>query len=144
MNNGPVTDAMKLSRLPKWAQERIKRLERSQEEARDQMQSMLEHQPQRKSFHSHEIYTEDYVMNAEEKGPGDLARRYFMASSFDVIMDNGIRLTINPTSGSDGEPEEIRLYFSLRRGGGEGFKHDVGIFPAASNSIVLRKIKRVE
>lgn len=143
MDNGPETMSLKIARLPKWAQDYIRTLERNRAEAISEVDRVLNDQVKRLDHYSHTFYTDDNLSLGRESGC-EHKKRYFLASSVSVELDNGIHLNINPINERGGQSGEIRLYFDLRRSKGEGFSNDVAIFPAASNSIVLRKINKVE
>ena len=124
--NGPVTDALKLSRLPKWAQDQNKDQTRIIEHLRNQVKMLSEDQIQRKNWHTHTIKTSDM-------GDGKINTRFFVASDIDIELDNGLRLNINPTH--DGE---VRMYFSVERT--QRRDAEAVIVPGAPNAITLRKM----
>jgi hypothetical protein len=125
--NGPITDSMKLARLPKWAQARIRDNERRIEDLRKLVDKLILDDKQREDWHNHTIKTSDIVN-------GKLVTRFFVASSIDIDLDNGLRLDVDPTN--DGE---IRLYFSLH-GGGDGRRADAAIIPGATNALTIKKV----
>jgi len=127
--NGPVTDAMKLSRLPKWAKARIEGLERECFDLRNQVILLNDDQKQRADWHEHTIKTSDMIN-------GGISTRFFVASNIDIELDNGLRLNINPTRDGD-----IRMIFDVERMqiDNDGRRASAVVIPQAQNALTIRK-----
>lgn len=129
-------DPEKIAKLPKWAQKYISNLELYLGQTRKEMDLLRGDQKEREEWHSHRFYTTDNVSDGRKQGPRSVDR-YFVASTMELELDNGLHLSISPTM-CHHDQEEIRLYYDIRRK--EGINFDVALFPQASNALSLRKI----
>jgi trans-aconitate methyltransferase len=66
-----------ISKLPKWAQDRIKQLQRQRDSAVDELNKALSEQK------PSEIYTDDLICTGENSGPS-FKRRYFQANTLHI------------------------------------------------------------
>ncbi len=131
MNNDPATDALKLSRLPKWAQEEIANLRGVEKHLKATVADLEGRQEKRKPWHDHEISTSEYNGVTH-------TTRYFVASDVNFKLDNGLIANLSP------QGNHIRVIVNIEHKQGEHDRPcDVVILPRAGNSfnICLAEIK---
>ena len=124
-----------ITKLPKWAQGRIKTLERQAEDCRRTMRTVLETQQTRKEWHEHEFFTEEHV-------DGELIKRFFVTSDMQMRTDSGIE--VNILCGNNGE---VKIFFDANRRtlAEKGIKNgDVAVIPVAQNLIELHLVEKVK
>ncbi len=122
MGDGPETEALKLARLPKWAQQKIASLQRHDEMMRETIRTLEANQDTRKPYHNHEISTNDYDGVTHTK-------RYFVASDIDIELDNGLTVNLSPRDG------QVRVMTNVNRAQiKDGNRWEAIILPRAGNS----------
>jgi hypothetical protein len=122
MDNGPKTEALKLSRLPKWAQQKSETMQRHEEMLKKTIADLEGGQCRRRPYHDYTISTQDFDGVTQ-------TTRYFVASDIDVEMDNGLTVNLSPRDG------QVRIMTGVKRAAmQDGSRWEAVILPRAGNS----------